>query len=206
MATATTTALEVVDPIQGELLDLTAAQPERLAQLMDDIATRRDELADVEQLVSDELVRRLDRAACWTLRVGDPRERQFEIKASSPDAGTEAYDALLLEAELRKLIERGTIDESAAAGALERSLSIKVRVPFDADLDDLVGKLSGALGVEISGVLVDVDSVGSNRSPKLGAIGKLRKVDGTGAALDRAQLRVSAPARKAKVKLVQKER
>lgn len=196
-----TTALEVVDP-NGELLDVREASTERLALLVADLDDHRARLADVDAIVSDELVGRLDRAASWTMRVGDPTgDRQFEISAPSPSAGTEAYDASLLEGELRALVGRETIAESAAATALERTLTIVVRVPLDADLEELAKKVRTAPDVELAGVAVDVVKADVGRKPVLGGIAKLRKVSGTGAALDRAQLPKSPPSRRAKVKV-----
>lgn len=199
------TALQVVDP-HGEILDLADAETERIAELVIDIDDARQRFADVEQIASDELVRRLDRRASWTLRVGDPTVRQFEIKTSSPTAGTTAYDASLLEQELRTLVDRQTIDAEGAALALDRTLTIKVGVPLDADLELIERAVKCAAEIQVAGVTVSVDSVSADRKVKLGGVEKLRKVDGTGAALDRAQLRTPAPKRKAKVAIVQRER
>jgi hypothetical protein len=197
-----TTSIEIADP-NGEVIDVAAASTERLGLFCADLADHRERLADAERLVSEELVARLDRQALWTLRVGDPTgPRQFEIKAPSPDAGTEAYDPRLLEVELKTLLERNIIVEEAARAALERTLTITVAVPLDADLDAMEKAVRNAAGIEVAGVAVEPKSAVAGRSPKLGAISKLRKVAGTGAALDRAKLVPSPPARRAKVSVI----
>ena len=150
--------------------------------------------------MNGELLRRLDRAASWTRRVRISPDVELEVSAPSPDAGTETYDAVLLEEELRKLVERKTIDESGAQQALDRTIAISVRVPLVADMKPIVDALQAAQEFEIAGVAVEPIKAEPSRSVKLGGVAKLRKVDGTGAALDRAKLTKPAPSRKVKIK------
>lgn len=195
----------VVDRRTGEVLDVRESSDEDLAVFIDNLDELRAELAEAQAIVDGELLSRLDRSASWTrrVRVGDV---EYEISAPSPDAGTEAYDEHDLEGELRKLVERGTIDESAAALALERTLSLQLRVPLDADLQALVDAVKHATDIELAGVAVEPLKVDASRSVKLGGVAKLRKVDGTGAALDRAKRSVAPRSRKPKVKRKTKER
>lgn len=185
-------------PTTGEVLDLAEAQPEALADAVVQSEQLRGELADLESVISAELVRRLDRSASWTMRVGDPAgARQFEIKAPSPDAGTTGYDAELLLQELRALVERGTIDASAAGRALERTVTITLRLPIGADprkVEETAWRL-----VDMGGEIVDPTKVDRAHKPVAGQIAKLRKVPGTGSALDRAMVKFDPPSRKAKV-------
>lgn len=199
------TALTVLDRSTGEVIDVGASTDAELAVFIDNLSELRAELAEAEAIVSGELLARLDRSASWTrrVRVGD---REFEIKAPSPDAGTEAYDASLLERELRKLVERRTIDEDGAVQALDRTLTLTVRVPLGVELDQLVEAIKYEPEPKLGDQPVAVVSVAASRSVKLGGVAKLRKVDGTGAALDRAKMTKPAPARRAKVTQKTKER
>jgi hypothetical protein len=203
MEAATSTAL-IHNPATGEVLDLTGAETVDLAAAMTGLADLRADLRTYEQAIEREILRRLDRDATWTLRVGEPTaDRQFEITAPSPTAGTEGFDARTLQAELEQLIERGTITEQAAAGALARTLTVTVEVPFGHDLDALA-KAAG--GVEaIAGVPVRNAKASASLSAVKAGINKLRKVDGTGRALNRAGVRTDAPSRRPRVKSVWKD-
>ncbi len=64
--------------------------------------------------VGDELVRRLDRRGSWTVR-----EHGYEIKSSSPEAGTTGFDSGLLHDALARLVDDGVIEREAASRALE---------------------------------------------------------------------------------------
>src|SRR4051812_17352596 len=55
---------------------------------------------EAKAVVSDELVRRMDRQGRWTLHHGD-----LTIRSSSPAAGTERYDDEQLAAALARLVE-----------------------------------------------------------------------------------------------------
>jgi hypothetical protein len=69
---------------------------------------------EAKGMVSDELVRRMDKRGSWTLRTGD-----LTIKSSSPAAGTEKYDDERLADALATLVEDDVIDAEAARAAIE---------------------------------------------------------------------------------------
>lgn len=199
------TELVVLHPRTGELLAIQTAETGQLAEWHTSLDEVRDRLAEAEMMVSDELVRRLDRRAEWTLRVGDPKDRQWEIKSTSPTAGTESYPPGLLRQELNGLVEQDVISEQAAQGALRRQLLLTVAVPWAADLQALVEQLKGAVGIQIAGVKVDAISADVSERPVASGINKLRKVPGACEALDRAKVAQSPSRRRATVKLKTRE-
>lgn len=201
---STTASLTVVDRVTGEALDVRESSDVELALFCDNLSELRAELAEAEAIVNGELLARLDRSATWTRQVKARDGLWFEFSAPSPTAGTEAYDPSLLEGELRTLCDRNTIDETGAAAALERKVVIQVRVPLAGDMDAIVNTLKGATSFEIAGVDVEPVKAEASRSVKLGGITKLRKIEGTGAALDRAKLTKSPPSRRVSVKRKQK--
>lgn len=197
--------LVVLHPKTGELLAIRTAETEQLAEWRTSVDEARDALAEAEAMVSDEIVRRLDRRAEWTLRVGDPKDRQYEIKAPSPTAGTETYPPDLLRAELNNLVGLDVISEEAAQGALKRQLLLTLSVPWDADLHALVEQLKGAVGIQVAGVEVDVVSVDASERPVASGINKLRKIPSAGEVLDRAKVEQPSGRRRATVKLKTRE-
>jgi hypothetical protein len=203
--TEPSTELVVLHPRTGELLAIQTAETEQLAEWRTSVDEARDALAEAEAMVNDELIRRLDRRAEWTLRVGDPKDRQWEIKAPSPTAGTETYPPDLLRAELNNLVELDVISVEAAQGALKRQLLLTLSVPWDAELQVLVTELKGAMGIRIGGVEVDAISADASERPVASGIDKLRKVPGASEALDRAKVEQPAGRRRAAVKLKTRE-
>lgn len=190
-------------PATGEILDLAQAGTEQLAIVAVRSEELRGELVELESRLSDELVARLDRGAEWTQRFGDPKgDRQFEISAPSPTAGTEAYDATLLLDELRALVDRQTIDASAADTALVRTVTVVFQVPLAGNPKKVADTALAIDSVGDEPVVAQSASVAPKVS--LGGIAKLRKVPGTGAALDRAKIPVNPPARRAKIKVKMK--
>jgi hypothetical protein len=199
-ARAISTELTVFDRTTGELVDIRTAPTERLAGIVVSLQDQRVELAEVEGFISDELVARLDREAQWTLRVGDPTgDRQFEIKAPSPTAGTESYRPDVLEEVLQTLIMAGTVSENAASGACRRQLTLCLEVPWAADPAELADQVQQAIAIEVGGHRVQVVSTAGSVSLSAAGINKLRKVPGVGDALDRAKVTQPAGPRKAKV-------
>lgn len=184
----------VLDRATGELIDLDDAPSERLAEAVDALAELRAELAEGEEALSDELVARLDRQASWTLRVGDPTgERQWEITAPSPVAGTRTYDALDLYAALELLIEDGTIDTEAAAAALRRTVTVTFAVAWEHDLEEFADKARASTKPPTLAVDTEQKPVkaGITRVAKLG--------DHAAATLADASRRVGPAKRRAKV-------
>jgi hypothetical protein len=196
------TGKEVADPgplvpdfRTGEVLSLRDSSTEELAVYVDALQQLHVEMGHAERAVSEELLARLDRDANWTWRGGG-----FEVTAPSPEAGTTTYLADALEGELRALIERGTISELAASKACQRHLALELEVPWSADHRALAQKVKKAVGIQVGGVDVQVRLAEARTKVAKAGITALRKISGTGAALDRAMSKQDAPTRKARVK------
>jgi hypothetical protein len=143
--------LTVVDHVHAEIVDVRAASTQRLAEYIHDLFELRSHLADEEDVVQQELVRRMDHEAATTLLEGD-----FELKVPGANAGTTRYDPEALEEVLQELMAAGRISEHAAAAALARTLVIEVAVPFSASPEEMDRALALAVGIEIAGVPVTV--------------------------------------------------
>jgi hypothetical protein len=190
---------EILDLKTGELVDITTAPTEAVAELATNTADVRAQIGDVEKAISAELVARLDRSASWTVRVGDPARAQWEITAPSPSAGTEVYPPDLLQAELSKLIAQGVITTDAASRACKRQLILTVGVPWSADPQEISSTLTAAASVAIAGVSVEMVKADVYVKPVAQGIAALRKVPGTAESLDAAKQTQAPAARRAKV-------
>lgn len=191
---------EITDPKTGEILDLNTVSNERLAEFTTNIQQVREQLGEMELVASDEWIARLDRNAEWTLRVGDPKDRMWEIKASSPTAGSETYPPDMLEQELRALVARDTITEAAAAKALKRQAIVTLDIPLGLGLKETTDGLR-ALTFDLEGIPLPVAGVDSRQSSVIAGINALRKVNGTSSALNRAKVTQPVGARRARVVL-----
>jgi hypothetical protein len=196
-----TTSRDVVDWKTGEVVNLDDATTEQLAELVTNLQDVRRALAETEQAVSAELVDRLDRDACWTLRVGDPKDgRQWEIKAASPTAGSSVYPPDMLETELRALVARGTITADAAAKALRRQVTLTLDIPLDLPLKETAEGL-GQITISLGENELPIAKSDHSASAVAAGINALRKVSGTTAGLDRAKRVETGGARRARVTL-----
>jgi hypothetical protein len=200
METETSQDLMVLDRATGEMLDPKEAETVRLAQFVTNLGQLRKELAEAERIISDELVSRLDRDACWTAHVADG-ENAWEIKAPSPTAGTTVYPEDLLETELETLVQDGLISRDAAAKALHRRIILELGVPWDADPREIARKIKEALSIEVADVQVNVERVEARITTVTSGINALRKVPGTSDALDKAKRTQAVATRRATVKL-----
>lgn len=98
----------------GGLTDLRGSDLAALAEFTSNAGHFASVLKEAEGIVSDELVRRLDRAGKWTRHEGP-----YVIKSQSPTAGTSKYDNERLAAALARLVESDVIDQDAATAAIE---------------------------------------------------------------------------------------
>ncbi len=122
-------ALALIDRATGEVVhadassllasagidDVRDAATNALAAFMHNVTTLRGIANEAQGMASDELVARLDRNGKWTLREGG-----YEIKSSSPEAGTVAYDTDLLREALAELVGEGVVSAQGANAALQR--------------------------------------------------------------------------------------
>ena len=124
----------------GGIHDVTASEVIELAEFTANAVELVRVAKEAQGVVSDELVRRLDLRGKWTLRDGG-----FEIKSSSPEAGTVGYDTDLLLAALTGLVENGVIAVEAAHAALE-PIVCPAAVPYEL-LREIAAGLRGELDV-----------------------------------------------------------
>jgi hypothetical protein len=195
------TELEVLNRKSGELLDVSGAPTDHLVAFLTDTEEVRQQITDAEAIVHSEIVGRMDRAGTWTHRVRLDSEIEYEISAPSPEAGTTAHDPAKLEEELAALIERGVIEDVAAAKALKRTATVTVRVPIGVSLEEGERGLRKALGESDL-----IESVSSSRSVVQAGINALAKIRGTKAALERATTRREPPRRRVRLKIKTKDK
>lgn len=193
---------QVAHPVTGELLSLAEESLEQLAVIVVGLQEHRARVADFERDVNEVMVAHLDRAASWTVRVGDPRgERQFEIKAPSPEAGQAVYPVDELVPALKALIAADAITPEAASKACGRQLTLSLAVPWDADLDELAETVKGAIGIQIAGVEVDVAAATPVVKPLQVGIKALCKIPGVAKKLDEVKVTPEQGPRRATVKV-----
>jgi hypothetical protein len=200
MSAETSQELIVVDRTTGEVIDIAKADTARLAAFCTNLGELRKELAEAEGIVSDELIDRMDHECLYTLHVEDG-ESQWEIKGSSPTAGTTVYLQDVLETELQALVKGNLITPEAAGRALHRHISLQLGVPWDADPREIAEKVKQALSIDVAGVTVTVERAEARAVPITSGINALRKQSGTVSALDRARREQPTGRRKATVKL-----
>lgn len=200
LATPTEQAPALMHPVTGELVPLDSPT-EQLAEILDGTAEAHRLLGEFERILNGELLRRLDADATWTQRVGSGAAGyQFELKASSPDAGTSYYIEDELQQELDGLVKAGIISEAGAEKAMRRRLKMTLDVPWTADLDAMAEQLKRAgVRLNVCGVECIPSAIEPERKVIAAGVKALRKIKGAVQALDRAEHERDAPSRKVKV-------
>lgn len=113
---------QLFDPLHGEVLDLASVTPERLAQLLIEMADVESKFREVRGVVHDELVARMDRDRSWTLHL------EGGVKLSAPsDAPKVEWDVEGVIEELDKLVNEGVLSESAREKAIDVVVTRKLR-------------------------------------------------------------------------------
>jgi hypothetical protein len=107
----------LLDPATGETLALDAPT-ERLAQWLDETRDLEQRIRSAKRVAYDELLRRMDARASWTVREGG-----YELTAPSP--GRVEYDPAALYEALHDCVAAGMIEEGAAEAALEAVVTYK---------------------------------------------------------------------------------
>lgn len=105
--------------------DLDLASMGELAAFADNTRELQSIAAEARNIVSDELVRRLDKDGRWTWR-----EAGYEVKSASPEAGTTKYHTGLLREALSQLVADGVISPDGAAQAVGQH-EHTVAIPYD---------------------------------------------------------------------------
>ena len=159
----------VAHPKTREVITLNTATDAQLAALKVACEEVALDLVKANDLLGEEVLGRMDRSAEWTkhVRIGD---ETFTFTAPSPNAGTTAYDAELLEIALDELVDTGTIDADTAEKALVREVTVTLRVPWGDDLEAAVESARDLVGAVKAEPKVRVDLPTINRMKKLDAV------------------------------------
>jgi hypothetical protein len=187
-----------INPDTGEIMvmhdglaqPLTLASDEALAGAMIGMEEARHGHKNATALVEHEILKRMDRDLCWTIRCAD-EDGLFELKGSSPTAGSVIYPAERLEAALRELVSEGLITEGAADQACERRAVVEFSMPWELPNEAVEG-MAGQLSIEIDGfegrsvaqkVMVTV-------KPRQAGLNKLAKIPKTTETIEKARVTV----------------
>lgn len=108
------------NPITGEVLDLRTAADVDLASWLDAVRGMEQAQRAAKKVVQDELLRRMDRNASYTIREGD-----FQITGDSPKPQVH-YDVEPLAADLDELVRGGLLTEEARARVIVETVERKV--------------------------------------------------------------------------------
>jgi hypothetical protein len=109
----------LLDPQTGELIELAEAEDDRVAEILARLKDLEAQLKQASEEVKGEVIRRMDKAARWTLEAGE-----WRLKSSSP--GVVDYDQKLLKAELNGLVSKGVIDSTAVGRAFTTRMTESV--------------------------------------------------------------------------------
>jgi len=152
--------------------------------------------------LSREVVARMDMDGKWTQRVGE-----YEMKSSSPTAGTEVYATDLLRATLASLVEDGAISQRAADAACVPTYP-KAEVGYGL-LRQLAEALDGRVSQPTDFALAHTLELLINEEPpptyktNLRGVAALKKVSAHVAeAIALCRIEVDPPARRASIKRV----
>jgi hypothetical protein len=135
-------------PFTGEVLPLDAPTAD-LARALDELKELTSRIREVRERIDDELLRRLDKNARWTVREGD-----FKVTGTSPAPKAE-WDGAALSVVLAELRGLALIDYEAAEAALETVVSYK---PKAAGLQRLL-KLGGEVAERVGACRSEVEPV-----------------------------------------------
>jgi len=136
----TSTDITVINPATGELLTLNAATSD-LGAYLADIREHEQLIREAKQLVTGELLARMDRDGLWTVHT----EGGLTLKGGSPAPVVE-YDELALRESLLELADQGVITVEAVDRAVEPVVSYKVRAVGVRALAKLGGRVADVIG------------------------------------------------------------
>jgi hypothetical protein len=110
----------VVHPATGEVV-LLDAPTDTLAGTLAAIREAEGEMRTFKQILTGELLRRMDAEATWTVRAGD-----FTVEGDSPKPKTE-YEAEKLYIALSEFVDSGVISQGALEQAVEPVRTYKAK-------------------------------------------------------------------------------
>lgn len=127
----------IVNPETGELVPLPAVATPRLARMLGlvqhNIDAYLDALYQAKRMLGDEMIKRMDKSASWTVH-----EPGVEVTAPSPKAGSVDWNAEKLDGILSELVEENVIDREARLRAVwpdtvyktdKRAISALLKIP-----------------------------------------------------------------------------
>jgi hypothetical protein len=187
------------------IFDVREASFEQIGTFHDNAKELRSIAAEADNLVGQEVIRRLDRGGKWTRREGG-----YEFNAPSPEAGTVAYDTDALRKALDDLMADDLIDVDASNAALEPTYPT-VALNWD-DLDVIHAGLYGCLDPGDWRKLAEKvealrDSLGppSYKQRPAGIKALLKRGGVVKAAIEACQREVQPPVRKARITALKQE-
>lgn len=167
----------VAHPKTREVITLGNASDSELAAFRAACEEVALEITKANDLLSKEILERMDRSAEWTRRVRIG-ESEYVFTAPSPNAGTTEYDPDILEIALTELVDSGVIDAETAAKALVREVTVKIAVPWGLPLEPFTQEAHD---------LPHATSAESSVKVNLPTINRLLKVAGVAEAVKAAQ-------------------
>lgn len=180
-------------PLTGEAIALKAASTAELAAWRVRSDDYRADLGTFDRALEGELLARMDKAATWTHRVGDPKaDVNLELTAPSPTAGTTSYNPATLEQGLRTLVEADVLDPEALEEAVPRTVTITADGRDTRKLEAYAER-AGA-------------TVTATTRAAIGAIKKLRSIGhpDVNAAIEEAEETTPVSSRRVKIKRIEK--
>jgi hypothetical protein len=139
VADAIDTNPAVLNPRTGEITELAADTAELARYLADVRAWEMEFLRPAKRAVEEELLRRMDHEASYTLRAGG-----LEVTGDGP--GRVEYDADVLRDRLRPLVDAGVISRDAFAAAVRERVSYQPMARGLNALRKLGGVVAEAVG------------------------------------------------------------
>jgi hypothetical protein len=143
---------QFLHPGTGEVLDLATAGTDEIAEAVWILREQVQRLRDWQRIAGEEILRRMDQSAKWTLHEG-----QYTLKGDSP-APTREVDLEPLRRELSQLIDEGKV----AATAAERALEAKVVYKPKWNGIDALRKLGGEVKERIDKHIREVEKQRKN--------------------------------------------
>lgn len=109
---------DFMNPATGEVLTLTSPS-EDLGAYLAAVKDLESQVRDYKRVVTDELLRRMDASADWTLHLPG-----MKLSAPSP-APAEEFDELALREDLLELVDAGRLSIEAVDRAIETVITYK---------------------------------------------------------------------------------
>ncbi len=129
----------VVDPTTAEVIDLAQAPTDTIAAYLANVRDLERQIREQKKLAAEEVIRRMDEQAVWTVRVGD-----WKLSAPSPAPAT-VYDAAGLLADLEQLQADDLVAPAAVQRAVERIETLRVVPAGVKALEKLGGAVADAI-------------------------------------------------------------